>query len=100
MTTLELSEKMEGAVPSGEDVEADGDGSRAQVWKDQLSHEQRGDHVVLKVKALKALCHSYGSVCSKECFPIFWAGRVTETRITYPRVDKQAPMPSGCLRTT
>jgi hypothetical protein len=30
---------MEGAVPSGEDVEVDWDGSRARVWKRQLSHE-------------------------------------------------------------
>jgi len=39
MTTLGLFEKMEGAVPSGEDVKVDWDGSRAQVWKGQLSHE-------------------------------------------------------------
>jgi hypothetical protein len=39
MTTQGLSERMEGAVPSDEDVEVDWDGSRARVWKSQLSHE-------------------------------------------------------------
>jgi hypothetical protein len=39
MTTQGLFERMEGAVPSGEDVEVDWDGSRAQVWKGQLSHD-------------------------------------------------------------
>ena len=37
-----LSEMMEGAVPSGEDVGVDWvdwDGLRAQVWKGLLSHE-------------------------------------------------------------
>jgi hypothetical protein len=39
MTTRGLSERMEGAVPLGEDVEVGWDGSRARVWKGQLSHE-------------------------------------------------------------
>jgi hypothetical protein len=47
MTTQGIFERMEGAAPSGEDVEVDWDGLRAQVWKGQLSHEKRGDHVVL-----------------------------------------------------
>jgi hypothetical protein len=28
-----------------------------------------------------ALCHSYGSVCLEECYPMVWARRATDTRI-------------------
>ncbi len=64
MTTLGLSEKMEGAAPSGSDVVVDWDGTKSHLYvKGQLNREQRGDHVVLWVKTLTALFHLYSSVC-------------------------------------